>query len=171
MNGQHRVTRQIHRDRVDQEVTAMLKVLVSTLSTQGDMPGDFCFVPSGELVGRYSLVCDSEKEDGSGCGCGQAFGGFSTHQGTTTAMVVERDMTELEWRAQLFQTLGDTGWASMMDAHDLAQLVDALVDADLGAADRLPVGVVIGRRAWNDARGTVDNLTLRGAAADAGRSR
>ena len=148
----------------------MLKVLVSTLSTQGDVPGDFCFVPVDELVGRYSLVCDREKADGSGgCGCGQAFGGFLTHRGTTTAMVAERDMTELEWRAQLFQTLNETGWASLMSAADLAHLVDELVECDLGTAARLPVGVVLGRRAWNDPRGTVDNLTYRGVGADASR--
>jgi hypothetical protein len=148
----------------------MLKVLVSTLSTQGDLPGDFCFVPADELVGRYSLVCDREKANGSGCGCGQAFGGFLTHKGTTTAMVAARDITELEWRAQLFQTLSDTGWAAAMTATDLAQLVDALVETDLGAADRLPIGVVIGRRAWNDARGTVDNLTYRGVVTESRRS-
>ena len=142
----------------------MLKVFVSTQSTQGEQPGDFCFVPADELVGRYSIVCDLEKADGSGCGCGQAFGGFATHQGTTTAMVAAVDMTELEWRAELYQTLCDTGWSSRMSATDLAELVDQLVEHDLVAANRLPVGLVVGRRAWNDARGTVDNLTYRGVA-------
>jgi len=87
----------------------MLKVFVSTTTTQGAVTGDFCFVPAGELVGRYSVVCDGERPDGSGCGCGRAFGGFDTHMGTTTAMVVQRDMTELDWRAELYKTLCDTG--------------------------------------------------------------
>ncbi len=139
----------------------MLKVFVSTQSTQGDVPGDFSFVPAGELVGRYSIVCDLEGPDGSGCGCGQAFGGFVTHAGTTTALVVERDMTELDWRAELFQTLSDTGWATAMNSTDLAELVDELVELDLGAAGNLPVGTVVGRRAWNDRRGTVDHLLCR----------
>ena len=34
----------------------------------------------------------------------------------------------------------------------------------------LPVGLVVGRRAWNDARGAVDNLTYRGVAAADARS-
>jgi hypothetical protein len=74
----------------------MLKVFVATSRTQGDSPSDFSFVPDDELVGRYSMVCNSERPDGSGCGCGQAFAGFLTHAGTTTAMVMERDMTDAE---------------------------------------------------------------------------
>ena len=92
----------------------MLNVLVSTLETQGSVPGDFSYVPAGELVGRYSLVCDSERPDGTGCGCGRAFGGFTTHRSTTTAMVVERDMTEADWRKALYDTLVATGWAGLM---------------------------------------------------------
>ena len=141
-----------------------MKIFVSTQFTQGDSPGDFCFVPEGEVVGRYAFVCDLEKPDGSGCGCGQAFGGFDTHTGTTTAMVVEANMTELEWRAQLFQTLRNTGWASAMSATDLAEVVDDLVEHDLGVAAALPVGRVVGRRAWNSRGATVDHLTDRGPA-------
>jgi hypothetical protein len=147
---------------LERDENAMLKIFVSTLRTQGFVPGDFCFVPEGELVGRYSMVCDLEKPDGSGCGCGQAFAGFVTHTGTTTAMVVERDMTELEWRAQLFQTLSDTGWAAAMKAADLAEVVDDLVEHDLGAANTLPVGMVVARRAWNAGGTTLDHLTYRG---------
>lgn len=141
-----------------------MKIFVSTLSTQGALPGDFSFVPEGELVGRYSFVCDLEKPDGSGCGCGRAFGGFVTHSGTTTAVVVDTEITELEWRARLFQTLCDAGWASAMDATDLAEVVDDLVQHDLAAAGQLPVGTVVGRRAWNSHGATVDNLTYRGLA-------
>lgn len=141
-----------------------MKIFVSTQSTQGNVPGDFCFVPEGELVGRYAFVCDLEKPDGSGCGCGQAFGGLDTHVGTTTAMVVDVDMSELEWRAHLFQTLCDTGWASAMSATDLAEVVDDLVEHDLGAAAALPVGLIVGRRAWNSRGAIVDHLTDRGLA-------
>ncbi len=61
----------------------MLKVLVSTLSTQGELPGDFGCVPADELVEEH----------------------------------------------------------------------------DLRAANRLPIGLVVGRRAWNYARRTVDSPT------------
>lgn len=141
----------------------MLKVLVSTLETQGSVPGDFSYVPAGELVGRYSLVCDSERADGSGCGCGRAFGGFTTHRSTTTAMVVERDMTEADWRKALYDTLVSTGWAGMFDDTDaLAGLVDELVAHDLHYIADIPAGTVLGRRAYNEGRGdaaeTVDTL-------------
>ena len=141
-----------------------MKIFVSTLATQGAEATDFCFVPEGELVGRYSVVCDLEKPDGSGCGCGRAFGGFATHAGTTTAVVVETAMTEPEWRARLFETLCDTGWGSAMNADDLADIVDDLIEHDLRAAGRLPVGLVVGRRAWNERGATVDNLMYRGLA-------
>ena len=141
----------------------MLKVFVSTLVTQGDLPGDFSFVPDGELVGRHATVCDLERPDGSGCGCGRAFAGFHTHAGTTTAIVAEVDLTELDWRRQLYETLCDTGWAAWMSATELAEVVDELVGYDLGAAGELPVGTVVGRRAWNDDRqGTIDRLLFRG---------
>jgi hypothetical protein len=142
----------------------MLNVFVSTTIAQGSVVGDFCFVPAGELVGRYSMVCDDEKRDGSECGCGRAFGGFDTHMGTTTAMVVQRDMTELEWRAELYKTLCDTGWADSMQAIDVAELVDELVAHDLDAAAELPVGLVVGRRAWNQGDEIVDQLMYRGVA-------
>ena len=140
----------------------MLNVLVSTLETQGSVPGDFSYVPAGELVGRYSLVCDSERPDGTGCGCGRAFGGFTTHRSTTTAMVVERDMTEADWRKALYDTLVATGWAGLMRDDALAGLVDDLVEHDLHKIADIPAGTVLGRRAYNEGRGddanTVDTM-------------
>lgn len=143
-----------------------MKVFVSTDSTQGDEPGDFCFVPEGELVGRYHVVCDCDQFNGSGCGCGSAFSGFTTHHGTTTAMVVERDITEEQWRAELVATLDATGWGPAMSAEELARFVDDLVDHDLRSAAKLPVGAVLGRRAWKRGRNTVDNLVYRGVHRD-----
>lgn len=140
----------------------MVNVLISTTQSQGERPGDFSWVPDGELVARYGLVCASEHPDGSGCGCGRAFGGFDTHRSTTSAMVVTSDLTEQQWRARLHQTLADTGWASM-DPDDLAGLIDELVEFDLGAARDLPAGSIIGRLAYNEADGsTTDRLLLRG---------
>lgn len=138
-----------------------MKVFVSTMTTQGAVAGDFCFVPAGELVGRYSIVCDGEQPDGSGCGCGRAFGGFETQMGTTTATVVERDMTEVEWRAELFKTLCDAGLTDL-PAIEAAGLVDDLVQLDLVAAAELPVGMVVGRRAWNERDEIIDQLMYRG---------
>jgi len=144
----------------------MTKVLVSTTVSQGRAHGDFCWVPEGELVARYQMVCDSERPDGSGCGCGRSFAGFVTHKGTTTAMVVESNLTEDEWRAALHQTLVDTGWAEWMPADDLAGLIDEVTEFDLGAAAALPVGTVLGRRAFNDRAGVTSDTLLFRATAD-----
>jgi hypothetical protein len=138
----------------------MINVLVSTNRTQGAAPGDFCWVPEGELVARYGVVCASERPDGSGCGCGRAFAGFSTHQATTTAMVVQIDMTEEEWRAALHQTLVDTGWAELMTADEVAELIDELVEIDLRSAAQLAPGTILGRLAYNEPDGSTQDTLL-----------
>jgi hypothetical protein len=142
--------------------TFVLKVLVSTLDTQGDRPGDFTWVPEGELVARYGIVCDDERADGGGCGCGRAFSGLTTHKATTSAKVVERDMTEADWRAVVYQTLHETGWAKHSPPDEVAEIIDDIVRHDLRAVEDLPAGTVVGRRAWNDDHGdTFDEMVLR----------
>lgn len=138
----------------------MINVLVSTTVTQGAAPGDFCWVPEGELVARYGVVCASERPDGAGCGCGRAFAGLTTHKATTTAMVVQLDMTEAEWRAALHQTLVDTGWAEAMAADEVADLIDELVEIDLHSAAQLAPGTILGRLAYNEPDGTTQDMFL-----------
>lgn len=138
----------------------MINVLVSTTVTQGAAPGDFCWVPEGELVARYGVVCASERPDGSGCGCGRAFAGLTTHKATTTAMVVQLDMTEAQWRAALRQTLVDTGWAGAMAADEVEELLDELVMIDLCSAAQMAPGTILGRRAYNQPDGTTQDMFL-----------
>lgn len=138
----------------------MINVLVSTTLTQGAAPGDFCWLPEGELLARYGVVCASERPDGSGCGCGRAFAGLITHKATTTAMVVQVDMTEAEWRAALHQTLVDTGWAELMAADEVAELIDELVAIDLHSAAQLAPGTILGRLAYNEPDGTIQDMFL-----------
>ena len=148
----------------------MVNVLISTTQSQGERPGDFSWVPDGELVARYGFVCDSERPDGSGCGCGRAFGGFTTHKSTTSAMVVASELTESEWRSQLRQTLFDTGWATAMEPSELAEFVDELVEFDLGAAAKLPAGTIVGRIAYNRPDGSTSDRLLLRAVGDPSRS-
>ena len=141
----------------------MVNVLISTTQSQGDRPDDFCWVPEGELVGRYGMVCDSERPGMPGCGCGRAFGGFTSHRSTTSAMVVASDLTEAQWRARLHQTLLDTGWAEAMPADDLAGFIDELASFDLGAAAKLRPGSIVGRLAVLGSDDSLsDRLLLRG---------
>jgi hypothetical protein len=139
----------------------MIKVLVATTETQGDHPGDFCFVPDGELVARYGMVCDDERPDGSGCGCGRSFSGFDTHRATTSAMVVEKDMTREEWRAALHRTLTDSGWIAYLPADEAAEVIDEIERFDLDGIQQIPAGLVLGRQAYNEDRATTDRLLFR----------
>ena len=126
-----------------------MHVLVSTTATQGESPGDFCHVPEGELVGRYGLLCDDEGPDGSGCGCGRSFAGFVTQRATSTAMVVDLELTRTEWRAAVFRILAETGYGEFLTAEELAGEVDDIEAEDLDPVQHLPVGAVLGRCAWN----------------------
>lgn len=139
-----------------------MKVLVSTLETQGDEPSDFTWVPEGELVGRYGFVCGRERPDGEGgCGCGRSFSGFAAHQATTTAMVVERDMSEADWRAALHDTLQRSGWADHATPEALADDIDDIAEQELEELEDLPVGTVIGRRAWTEGDRIFDHILVR----------
>ena len=117
-------------------------------------------------MARYGLVCDSETSDGRGCGCGRGFPGLQTHKATTTVMVVDRDITEAEWRRIVHDSLHATGWAERMLPDELADYIDAITELDLRSVADLAVGTVLGRRAWNNECGcTVDELRVRREAA------
>ena len=130
---------------------AMSKFLVSTNDLQGAVRGDFTWVPTGELVARYGLVCDAEKADGTGCGCGRAFGGLVTNRSTTTAKVMELPIDEAGWRAEVHRMLQETDWARGLSLTELADYIDWMVERDVVPIQELPVGTIVGRRAWNEA--------------------
>jgi hypothetical protein len=141
----------------------MLKVLVSTTQTQGRVYGDYCFVPEGEIVGRYGIICDAEREDGvGGCGCGRGFGGFMTLKGTTTAMVVERPMTRELWRNLAVALHERAGYADVYGKELMDEVIGEMMAFDLDAIAKLPIGTILGRRAYNDEDGeTQDELLHR----------
>jgi hypothetical protein len=139
----------------------MLKVLVSTTHTQGKVDGDFCFVPEGEIVGRYGIVCDDEREDGvGGCGCGRAFGGFMTLKSTTTAMVVERPMTRKLWRDLALALHERAGYAKAYGPELMETVLDEMMFFDLDKLAEIPIGTILGRRAFNDSSGNMQDEFL-----------
>jgi hypothetical protein len=92
----------------------------------------------GELV-WIQEPCDRDRNDPSGpCGCGRGFAGAASHRATTTATVVESDMTRDDVVLAFQTSLTDGGWPTNW-AKDVA-------DDNLAIADDLPVGTVIGRR-------------------------
>ena len=139
----------------------MLKVLVSTTQTQGKVEGDFCFVPEGEIVGRYGVICDAEREDGKGgCGCGRSFGGFMTLKATTTAMVVERPMTRELWRDLALALHERAGYAKAYGPELMETVLDEMMYFDIDKIAHVPVGTILGRRAFNDALGDAQDELL-----------
>lgn len=140
----------------------MLKVMVSNGPAQLGRAGDFSWVPEGELVARYGVVCDDERPDGGGCGCGRSFSGLTTFKGTTTAVLVARDVTAAEWIACVESAMREAGWLRGISGSDVSDLLDWITDRDLHALQGLPVGTLLGRRAWKQPDGdTFDEIVVR----------
>jgi hypothetical protein len=115
-----------------------MKILVATALTQGTASNDYHFCIEGELV-WIQEPCDRDRKNPDGpCGCGRGFAGAASHKATTTAAVVESEMTREEVVLAFETSLTDGGWP-LSWAEDVA-------DENLGIAADLPVGTVIGRR-------------------------
>ena len=115
-----------------------MKILVATGHTQGTNPGDYHYCVERELV-WIQEPCDRDRLDPDGpCGCGRGFAGAASHRATTTAMVVETEMTREDVVLAFDTSLGDGGWPRSW-AEDVA-------DDNLEIAAQLPVGAIITRR-------------------------
>lgn len=87
-----------------------MKILVATGLTQGTNPSDYHYCVEGELV-WIQEPCDRDLRDpDGGCGCGRGFAGAASHRATTTAMVVESELTREELVLAYRTSLGDGGW-------------------------------------------------------------
>lgn len=139
-----------------------MQVLVSTTETQGEEPGDFNFVPDGEIVAMYGFVCHDWR---GSCGCGRAFSGVVSHKATTSAKVAEVDLTREELLAIIETCLGDAGWLQMMETpEEKSELVNGVLDDMLRVADAFPVGSVLSRHVLgsdNDLEPPVEDYILR----------
>ena len=80
-----------------------IKVLVSTKETQGQRKNDFSFANKGELLTMGSR-CDGARVDDK-CGCARSWVGIDTHKATTTAGVIEIEMTPEEYEQKLYISL------------------------------------------------------------------
>jgi len=69
-------------------ISGEMKIIVATSETQGQRPGDFNFVPEGEVV--VVSDCDCLHE---GCECSRSMVGVLCGRGTTTMKVIESDLT------------------------------------------------------------------------------
>ncbi|MET8997167.1 hypothetical protein [Amycolatopsis sp. NPDC004169] len=119
----------------------MLKYFVSTDRTQGERDNDSNSVPGVELVDLASTCHDNP--DSAICGCARSFVGFDTRQATTTAEIVESDMTPTEYVDRFYAML------LALRFQDTPKLrTDATNDAMemLRIAAQWPVGTVVERR-------------------------
>lgn len=115
-----------------------MKILVATGHTQGTHPGDYHFCIERELVWiQEPCVRDLRDPDGP-CGCGRGFAGAASHRATTTAMVVESEMSRDDVVLAFQTSLDDGGWPVAW-AEDVA-------DENLEIAARLPAGAIITRK-------------------------
>jgi len=112
-----------------------MKILVATGLTQGTSPDDYHYCVEGELVWVQD-PCDRDLDDPDGpCGCGRGFAGAASHRATTTAMVVESDMTRDDVVLAFQTSLVDGGWP--------LEWAEAVADDNLEIAAQLPMGSII----------------------------
>lgn len=124
-----------------------MKILVATGHMQGTRPDDYHYCVDGELV-WIQEPCDRDLRNPDGpCGCGRGFAGAASHRATTTAMVVESEMTRKEVILAFETSLGDGGWP--------VAWAEEVADENLEIAAGLPVGAIITRK--------LENYFLRGA--------
>jgi hypothetical protein len=123
------------------EEETVLKYFISTHRTQGQRANDFNSIPDLELVDLASKSHDDP--DHPICGCARSFVGFDSRQATTTAEIVESDMTTTEYVGRFHAMLLALGF------QDTPKLrADAANDATelLRIAAQWPVGTVVERR-------------------------
>ncbi|BBY90641.1 hypothetical protein MGALJ_03100 [Mycobacterium gallinarum] len=112
-----------------------MKILVATRLTQGTAPTDYHHCVEGELVWMQE-PCDRDLRNPSmPCGCGRGFTGAASHRATTTAMVVDTEMTREEVVLAFNTSLVDGGWPS--------EWAEAVADDNLEIAAQLPAGTII----------------------------
>jgi hypothetical protein len=115
-----------------------MKILVATALTQGNASNDYHYCVEGELV-WIQEPCDRDRKNPDGpCGCGRGFAGAASHKATTTAAVMESEMTREDVVLAFQTSLTDGGWP--------LSWAEEVPDENLDIAADLPVGTVIGRR-------------------------
>ena len=124
-----------------------MKILVATGLTQGTNPSDYHYCVEGELV-WIQEPCDRDRRNPArGCGCGRGFAGAASHQATTTAMVVESELTRKDLVLAYRTSLEDGGWP--------AEWAEDVTDDVLQIIAPLRPGTIVVRK--------LDEFFLRGA--------
>jgi hypothetical protein len=100
-------------------------VLVST----GPVPyGEFCFVPEGEMLANFGVVCCNSAT----CGCNRSISGTETFKATSTAKVVEREISWNEMFELAAKVGKETGWGGPIVWGALKGDHEAIKDIEVG---------------------------------------
>lgn len=87
-----------------------MKLFAATSETQTACPDDFHNCRDGEFVTPPTVICDSDWDNPEGgCGCGRAWIGINSHQGTTTAIIIEQEITLEEYTNTIEDSLKKAG--------------------------------------------------------------
>lgn len=124
-----------------------MKLFAETHKTQGQRKNDYAnpnIVP-GELVSTSVFECDGEAVDGP-CGCRRGFKGLESNYAITTAIVVERDITEAELRILVEKNLEEGGWLSGGDSEENEAWITNETKGMMGDAEGFEVGMIVERR-------------------------
>lgn len=125
-----------------------MRILVATHQTNGTVPGGYDHCVEGELVYMQEPCASDLRNPDGPCGCGRGFAGTNSHHATSTAMVVESDLTLAEVEEALRSSLEAGGWLD--PAFCTAELAREIVDEVCGdmrhVAQHFPVGSVVRRR-------------------------
>lgn len=118
-----------------------MKVLVATVETQGERPGDYHHAIDGELVWVQEPCATDLRRMPNACGCGRGFAGLASHRATTTARVAELpELTRDDYVTAIRTSIGDGGWP-----RDWA---DGIAQGLVEFAAEWETGTVIERDIW-----------------------
>jgi hypothetical protein len=117
----------------------IVKIFVSTKQTQGQRQDDFSWVPEDELLTPFlSGICGGEQA-GDRCGCARSLVGISCFKSTTTAKVVERELTETQLARLFTESANKAGWGRYYTLKAGREVARAL----LSEAAKFPTGAVV----------------------------
>ncbi|MGB8503396.1 DUF7715 family protein [Mycobacterium sp.] len=115
-----------------------MTILVATGHTQRWRRDDYHWCVEGELV-WIQQPCARDRIDPDGpCGCGRGFAGAASHRATSTAMVVESELSREDLVLAFKTSLVDGGWPG--------EWAERVTDKNLEIAARWLAGTVVERR-------------------------
>lgn len=123
------------------EEESVLTYFVSTHRTQGERDNDSNDIPDTEVVDLASL--SHEDPDDLYCGCARSFVGITSRQTTTTAEIVESDLTPVQFVRRFSDALVAMGLPNTVELR--ADAANAATEL-LRLAAMWPVGTVVERR-------------------------